>query len=493
MFLTGFDDHRHTVRTEAGEVSYVEIGTGPVALFVHGIATSAYLWQHLIPLLADTRRCVAVDLPLHGRSPAAPGRRLTVCAFADTLVEVCTRLGVDQVDLVAHDTGGAVAQVFAARHPELIRTLTLTNCDTQDNMPPAAMAATVELARAGQLAPSAPAILADPAAARALFTSGYQDPSFLSAELVQAFLEPLLGTPAAAARFQELIAGLAPDDLLAAEPALRALLTPDTDRLGDRRRLLRPEVGALAARHHPRRAGPGGDRRREAVLPARTRRRTRPASPPPLDHRRPSLTGAHMDIALLHEVTEDFAAYLSEATDGDLTARTPCPLWTIADLYHHLLDLNSRLGQAFDPQSSPQVARGGNPLRETIYRDSARYAADVLARAADAAPAGPVWTPFGELSPHGAFESLVTNTLVHTWDIAKAMRFDFEPPRPDVLDIALGCLRGLPPGTATPDFAAGSAMADVLSSAGRTPEWRELRGGRQSLEPSDVGSGAGLG
>jgi uncharacterized protein (TIGR03083 family) len=171
-----------------------------------------------------------------------------------------------------------------------------------------------------------------------------------------------------------------------------------------------------------------------------------------------------MDIALLHEVTEDFAAYLSEATDGDLAAPTPCPLWTIDDLYHHLLDLNTRLGQAFDPQSPPPVARGGNPLRETTYRDSARSTADALARAADA---GPVATSFGALSPQGAFESLVTNTLVHTWDIAKAMRFDFEPPRQAALDIALACLRRTPSGTAAP-AAAGSTMADVLSLAGRT-------------------------
>jgi len=226
MFLAGFDDHRRTVSTQPGEVSYIEIGTGPAALFVHGIATNAYIWHNLIPLLADTRRCVAIDLPLHGQSPATPEHRLTVGAFADTLAEVCARLSLGQVDLVGHDTGGAIAQVFAARRPELVRTLTLTNCETHDNIPPAAMAATVEAARAGQFAATAPAILADPAATRAFFAVGYQDPQFLSAELVDAFLEPVIGTPAAAARFQELIAGLGPDDLLAAEPALRALHAP---------------------------------------------------------------------------------------------------------------------------------------------------------------------------------------------------------------------------------------------------------------------------
>lgn len=227
MFLAGLDEHRHTARTQPGEVSYVEIGTGRSG----GTVRARHRDQRLPlaqrdPAACRHRRCVAIDLPLHGQSPAAPEQQLTVGAFADTLAEVCARLRLGQVDLVCHDAGGAIAQVFAARHPELVRTLTLTNCETHDNIPPAAMAATVEAARAGQLSAAAPAILTDPAAARAVFATGYQDPQFLSAELVDAFLEPVIGTPAAAARFQELIAGLGPDDLLAAEPALRTLLVP---------------------------------------------------------------------------------------------------------------------------------------------------------------------------------------------------------------------------------------------------------------------------
>jgi len=40
------------------------------------------------------------------------------------------------VDLVANDSGGGVAQIFAARFPQRLRTLTLTNCGTHDNWPP---------------------------------------------------------------------------------------------------------------------------------------------------------------------------------------------------------------------------------------------------------------------------------------------------------------------------------------------------------------------
>jgi pimeloyl-ACP methyl ester carboxylesterase len=226
MFPAGFDEHRHIVSTPRAEVSYIDVGTGPSALFVHGLATSACLWQELIRHLGAGRRCIAVDLPLHGHSPVRPGQKLTIGAFADVLADLIAQLGLWEIDLVGHDTGGAIAQVLAARHPERLRTLTLTNCETQDNVPPAAMASTVELARAGQLAAAAPAIIGDPAAARAFFEPGYQNPDFLTADMIGAFLNPVLGTPESAERFQELIAGLGPAELLASEPALRRLDVP---------------------------------------------------------------------------------------------------------------------------------------------------------------------------------------------------------------------------------------------------------------------------
>jgi pimeloyl-ACP methyl ester carboxylesterase len=227
MFLEGFDDYRHRITTPSADLSYVDVGTGPPALFVHGIGTNAYLWSGVVPAVADMRRCLAVDLPLHGQSPVRLDQQMTIGAFADVLAGLCDGLDLNAVDLVAHDTGGAFAQVFAARHPERLRSLTLTNCDTHDNVPPEAFAPTVELARSGQLAPSAPALLADLAGARAaVFDAGYENPEFLTIDMVEAFLEPVLGTPAAAEKFQELLAGLGPTDLLAAEPALRTLNAP---------------------------------------------------------------------------------------------------------------------------------------------------------------------------------------------------------------------------------------------------------------------------
>jgi pimeloyl-ACP methyl ester carboxylesterase len=75
MQLAELDAHRHTAATRSGEISYLDIGTGPVALFVHGVGTNAYLWRNVIGALRAPRRCIAVDLPLDGARLFFPDER----------------------------------------------------------------------------------------------------------------------------------------------------------------------------------------------------------------------------------------------------------------------------------------------------------------------------------------------------------------------------------------------------------------------------------
>jgi pimeloyl-ACP methyl ester carboxylesterase len=221
------DARRKTVVIGSGEISYLDVGEGPAALFVHGIGTSAYLWRGVIGLLEGDRRIVALDLPLHGQSPAGPDQDFSLGALASLLEEFCAELDLPKVDLVAHDTGGAVAQIFAARHPERLRTFCLTNCDTHDNVPPEAFKPQVELAASGVISASAPALLADIEQARSLvYGTGYEDIGKLPLDVARSFLEPVLGTPDRARQFERFLLSLSPGDLLNAEPELAKLTVP---------------------------------------------------------------------------------------------------------------------------------------------------------------------------------------------------------------------------------------------------------------------------
>lgn len=69
------DKYRSQVRTRSGPASYVDTGgPGRPVLFVHGVGTSSYLWRNVIAQLDGERRCVAVDLPLHGYTRLRPTR-----------------------------------------------------------------------------------------------------------------------------------------------------------------------------------------------------------------------------------------------------------------------------------------------------------------------------------------------------------------------------------------------------------------------------------
>ena len=150
MDVNAFLSHRRSLATPSGEIAYTELGAGPAALFVHGVGTSGALWRQVIAELSDTSRCIAVDLPAHGASPARDD--MSPAALAEALADLCDGLGLGQVDLVGNDTGGAIAQIFDARHPDKIRTLTLTNCDCEGNFPPPEFVPVIELARQGALA-----------------------------------------------------------------------------------------------------------------------------------------------------------------------------------------------------------------------------------------------------------------------------------------------------------------------------------------------------
>ncbi len=221
------DAGRRSVSTKSGEISYIDIGTGPAALFVHGVGTNAYLWRNVIESLTTARRCLAIDLPLHGQTPAAPGQDLSVAAMATVLEDFCDALELASIDLVANDTGGAVAQVFAARNPHRLATFTLTNCDTQGNLPPEAFKPIIEMAAAGALAPAMAAMMDDIGAARdAAFGSAYEYPADTDPEVIRAYLEPCVGTPERAREFERLLVSLHPGDLEAVEPQLRELQVP---------------------------------------------------------------------------------------------------------------------------------------------------------------------------------------------------------------------------------------------------------------------------
>jgi pimeloyl-ACP methyl ester carboxylesterase len=222
------NDHRQTANTASGPVSYVDVGRGRPAVFVHGILTNSALWRRVIGAVAgDDRRCVALDLPGHGHTPHAPADAdVSLPALAQRVVELCDHLGLQRFDLVANDTGGAVAQLVAARLNDRLSTLTLTNCDTEGNTPPKLFKPVVRITRPKLLGVLGPRIATRPALVRLLLTAGYRHAGRIPDDVVECYGTPVFGSASSAKAFARLMSALSSDDLAAIRPELGRLRVP---------------------------------------------------------------------------------------------------------------------------------------------------------------------------------------------------------------------------------------------------------------------------
>lgn len=123
-----------------GTIRYHEAGSGPPLVFVHGALVNANLWRKVVAGLASGHRCLALDLPFGAHEdPMPPDADLSPPALADIIADAIEALELEDVTLVANDTGGALSQILVTRRPERIGRLVLTSCDAFDNFPPKVM------------------------------------------------------------------------------------------------------------------------------------------------------------------------------------------------------------------------------------------------------------------------------------------------------------------------------------------------------------------
>jgi pimeloyl-ACP methyl ester carboxylesterase len=129
----------HTIQTPHGPIKVRDTGgPGTPLLLVHALLVNGELYSKLVPLLtAQGHRCLIPVLPLGAHTLAMkPDADLTPTGLAHLIVEVLDALGVQQVDLVGVDTGGALSQLLMAHHRERVGKVVLTGCDAYDAFPP---------------------------------------------------------------------------------------------------------------------------------------------------------------------------------------------------------------------------------------------------------------------------------------------------------------------------------------------------------------------
>jgi 4,5:9,10-diseco-3-hydroxy-5,9,17-trioxoandrosta-1(10),2-diene-4-oate hydrolase len=107
------------------KVHYQRAGTGRPLLLLHGLVGSAKNWRRNITFLSRDSNVYAIDLFNMGESERVPGLDAGLEATADRLAACMDALGLNEADIAGHSHGGAIAMMFAARHPGRVRRLIL--------------------------------------------------------------------------------------------------------------------------------------------------------------------------------------------------------------------------------------------------------------------------------------------------------------------------------------------------------------------------------
>jgi haloalkane dehalogenase len=225
-----YDRERRFAGTAFGRIAYIDRGHGQAVLFLHGFPLSSFQWRGAIDRLSAHRRCLAPDSMGLGHTEVAPGQSVTPAAQADMLAAFLDHLEVRQVDLIANDSGGAVAQLFVAKYPHRVRTLLLTNCDVEIDSPPAALLPVIELARAGIFSDLwlEPCLRHKDVARSATGLGGicYSDPSHPTDPALEQYLAALVASAERKALVNRYVLGLTPNPLQGIAPLLRACRVP---------------------------------------------------------------------------------------------------------------------------------------------------------------------------------------------------------------------------------------------------------------------------
>jgi len=226
-----YDRERRFVATPFGRIAYVERGTGPVALFLHGFPLSSFQWRGVIEQPSLQRRCIAPDAMGLGHTEVESTQSLAPGAQADMLLAFLESLRIDRVDLIANDSGGAIAQLFVSRHPQRVRSLLLTNCDVEIQSPPAALLPFIKLAHEGTYPESyLEPWLKDKAQARSR-TAGlggmcYADPAHPTDAAIEQYLRPLVASAKRKAFVNRYLVALETNSLEGLEPVLGVAMVP---------------------------------------------------------------------------------------------------------------------------------------------------------------------------------------------------------------------------------------------------------------------------
>ncbi|MBM7089641.1 alpha/beta hydrolase [Streptomyces sp. SID9913] len=169
-------------------LAYRDRGRGEPVIFIHGTPSHSYEWRDVVPHIeASGLRVIAYDLLGYGRSERPADRDTSVAAQTELLEHLLDTLGLEQVNIVAHDIGGAIGLRFAIARPERVRRLMIMDAVSYDSWPSPTWQKIID-----EQLDEAAAMSQDDfdALLTRQLTMAVADPSRMTGEVLRAYLEP---------------------------------------------------------------------------------------------------------------------------------------------------------------------------------------------------------------------------------------------------------------------------------------------------------------
>jgi haloalkane dehalogenase len=114
--LYPFEDH--WAEADGCTVHYVDEGSGPPLLMLHGNPTWSFTWRDVIKGMSDRYRCIAIDYPGFGLSTARPGYGFSPSEHAGVVEALVEELDLHDITTLSHDWGGPIGFATAAHLPD---------------------------------------------------------------------------------------------------------------------------------------------------------------------------------------------------------------------------------------------------------------------------------------------------------------------------------------------------------------------------------------
>ncbi|CZF86301.1 alpha/beta fold hydrolase [Grimontia marina] len=115
----------NSIQINGKNMSYLDVGEGPVVLFGHSYLWDSEMWRPQIDVLSQNYRCIVPDLWAHGQSDAAPESTISLIHYADDILSLMDQLDIDKFALVGLSVGGMWGAELALKAPTRVNALVL--------------------------------------------------------------------------------------------------------------------------------------------------------------------------------------------------------------------------------------------------------------------------------------------------------------------------------------------------------------------------------